>query len=444
MGVKYDCVTWSVDKNMTHMFEWYPESPSITRLPENYTVSVDNQTLIHKPSGTPMIKYADGEFKVLTNILDWEMYICLNRKAGFVTFENDGEVRIGAIVSGGDGDCLTTIRGNSTIIYHDSIWSEASIEIQGMKIKGNMDNVHGNLPFIYCHNFTATDVKIYDVNRIYAKGSITLKNVFIRDEADESKYVHDVLDRELMPGMYIRAGIGMMVEDSDIYIHNYIEGYMLTFVRSHVVVHNLVSQKLVINSMSRILLDNSALDVERSNNTDVATTLDLIYIKSGNLILKNDSRINAKNDAYQIMEYACITLGEGNIVISDSQIKTTAYPKAINMLCYGDLIVNPTGAAVRTNFGFAPLVSYREAFRFKTELNGYKMWVYVNGRTVTHVECISGESYLEDFEPKAYSAYVQSCLSRILPGPEGQNKLALMASTVPAGSRDGVLRIQAD
>ncbi len=144
------------------------------------------------------------------------------------------------------------------------------------------------------------------------------------------------------------------------------------------------------------------------------------------------------------MEYACITLGEGNIVISNSKIRTTAYPKAIVMTCYGDTIVNPTGGAIRTNFSFAPLVAYAQVFRFKTELNGYKMLVYVNGRIVTHVECISGEAYLEDFDANAYKKYVQSCLSRIIPGPEGQNKLALMASSVPAGSMDGVLRIEAD
>ena len=114
------------------------------------------------------------------------------------------------------------------------------------------------------------------------------------------------------------------------------------------------------------------------------------------------------------------------------------------MRCYGDMVVNPTGGAVRMNFGFAPLVAYAEAFRFKTELNGYKLWVYVNGRVVTHVECISGADYLEDFDPKAYKMYVQSCLSRIIPGPERQNKLALMAASVPAGNRDGVLRIEAD
>ena len=114
------------------------------------------------------------------------------------------------------------------------------------------------------------------------------------------------------------------------------------------------------------------------------------------------------------------------------------------MRCYGDMVVNPTGGEVRMNFGFAPLVAYAETFRFKTELNGYKLWVYVNGRVVTHVECISGADYLEDFAPKAYKMYVQSCLSRIIPGPEGQNKLALMAASVPAGNRDGVLRIEAD
>ena len=91
------------------------------------------------------------------------------------------------------------------------------------------------------------------------------------------------------------------------------------------------------------------------------------------------------------------------------------------MRCYGDMVVNPTGGAVRMNFGFAPLVAYAEAFRFKTELNGYKLWVYVNRRVVTHVECISGADYLEDFDPKAYKMYVQSCLSRIIPGPERQN-----------------------
>lgn len=208
MGVKYDCVTWSIDKNTTHMFEWYPQSPSITRLPENYTVSVDSQTLIHKPSGTPMIEYRDREFKILTNIMDWEMYICLNQKEGFVTFENNGEVRIGAVVAGGEGDCLMTIRGDSTLIYHDSIWSEAPIEIQGMKIRGNMDNIHKNVPFIYCHNFTADDAKIYNVNRIYAKGGIRLKNVLIRDESDENKYVYDALERELMPRMYMHSGMG--------------------------------------------------------------------------------------------------------------------------------------------------------------------------------------------------------------------------------------------
>ena len=67
------------------------------------------------------------------------------------------------------------------------------------------------------------------------------------------------------------------------------------------------------------------------------------------------------------------------------------------MRCYGDMVVNPTGGEVRMNFGFAPLVAYAETFRFKTELNGYKLWVYVNGRVVTHVECISGADYLEDF-----------------------------------------------
>ena len=38
----------------------------------------------------------------------------------------------------------------------------------------------------------------------------------------------------------------------------------------------------------------------------------------------------------------------------------------------------------------------------------------------------------------------RAVLSRIIPGPEGQNKLALMAASVPAGNRDGVLRIEAD
>ncbi len=443
MGVQYDCVTWSVDKNKSHMFEWYPDSPSINRLPDNYTVSVDNSTLIHKASGIPIIEYRDGGFKALRSITDWEMYICFNRNTGVLTLETGIEIKIGAVVAGGAGAHLMQIKGNATLTYHDSIWSESSIEIEGVKINGMSDDVHKNLPFIYCQDFTATDVKIKNVNRIFAKGGIFLKNVYIRDESDEGRYVHDILDRELMPGMYIHAGMAMTAEDSDIVIHNYIEAYMMTLVRSHIAVHNLVSQKFAIYSLNRMLLNDTAIEVSRSNMTDAATTLDLLYIKNGNLVLENGSRLIAQNDAYGVMDYSCISLGEGNIVMSHSDIRTSAYPKAISMKCYGDTVVNPTGGEIRMNFNFIPLVRLAADFRFKTELNGYKMWAYVNGRTVTKVECISAADYLEDFEPGVYKVYVQSSLSRVLPGPEEQEHCALMAATMSATHQVTEFRVEA-
>lgn len=79
-------------------------------------------------------------------------------------------MRICAVVAGSKGGCLMTICGGSTLIYNDYVWSEASIEIQGMKIRGNMDNIHNNVPFIYCHNFTADDeYGLVSVWRDYSK-----------------------------------------------------------------------------------------------------------------------------------------------------------------------------------------------------------------------------------------------------------------------------------
>ena len=71
------------------------------------------------------------------------------------------------------------------------------------------------------------------------------------------------------------------------------------------------------------------------------------------------------------------------------------------------------------------------------------MWAYVNGRTVTKVECISAADYLEDFEPGVYKVYVQSSLSRVLPGPEEQEHCALMAATMSATHQVTEFRVEA-
>ncbi len=87
VNIEYDCVKWSVDKNRSYLYIWYPESPSISNLPENYSVSLDNSTLIHKATGTPVIEYEENEFRILESITDWEMYICLNQKKGIVSLK---------------------------------------------------------------------------------------------------------------------------------------------------------------------------------------------------------------------------------------------------------------------------------------------------------------------------------------------------------------------
>lgn len=78
MIAKFDCVTWGIDKNKTHMFEWYPGRLYMNRLLYNYTVSANGYTLIQRLTGMPVIDYGYGGFKVLRSFTDWEMYICLN------------------------------------------------------------------------------------------------------------------------------------------------------------------------------------------------------------------------------------------------------------------------------------------------------------------------------------------------------------------------------
>lgn len=430
INVEYDCIRWSVDKNRSALYEWYPESPSISRLPDNYTVSPDNATLLHKGTGMPIIEYSDNEFRIQENIMDWEMYICLNQKQGFVTLKDGIEIRIGAVVSAGQGRHLAVIRGKATIVYHDSIWSESSIEAEGVTLKGYEDTAHRHLSFIYCDNFTGTDIRVEGVNRIYGKGSVRLKNAVICDEADESKYVYDILNRELMPGMYLHAGMSFTAESCDIDIHNYIEAYYVTFINSRVTVRNLLSANPAVSSSNRMVLKNTSLAAGRGELLHIGQPSAVISVKDGNLILMEQSELTVTNENYEVKNYACIFLGEGHICISDSKLMTTKYPRAINMFSYGGGVVNPSGAEVHMNFSFVPQQTYQDYYRFKTELDGYTMWIYAKGRTVTKVECIEAEADLESFDAQAFKNYVTAVFSRILPEP-GRLQYRALISAAP-------------
>lgn len=443
MNIEYDYISWSVDKNTNQLYVWYPESPSISKLPDNYTVSVDNCTLIHKMTGTPVIIYEDKGFHILESITDWEMYVVLCGEESTVTLKDDIRIKIGAIVSNGAGRQNTKICGNATVVYHDSIWSESSIEAEGISFIGNDDDSHGDQPYIYCNDFKGTNIKITNVNRIYVNGSINFTNVVVRDDNDESKYFYDITGSEPMPGTYIYAGMSLTMKKCDVVIHHRIEAAYMTFTDCDIVVHNLLDGKLVINSKNRIILRNTRLGVERFNSINSATTMDLIYINNGNLILEDKSEIIAFNDNYEINGYSCISLGRGKICVSDSKILTTGYAKAIIMQCYGDTIVNPTGKALKVNFRFTPLIGYKTSFRFKTEINGYTMWVYILDKEVTGIECIKAENELEDFDPISIKKYITGSIPRIFPSANKLQYNALMASAAPTGTKT-IFHIEAE
>ncbi len=429
VNIEYDCVKWSVDKNRSYLYIWYPESPSISNLPENYSVSLDNFTLIHKATGTPVIEYEENEFRILESITDWEMYICLNQKKGIVSLKDDICIKIGAVISGGKGRQLTTIRGRATIIYHDSIWSQSSIEVQGLTLKGHEDEAHAHCSFVYCDNFTGTDIQMSGINRIYGKGSVRLKNAFIRDEADESLYIYDDLNKELMPGMYLYAGVGLTIESSDIQIHNYIYGNYVSFIDSDITVNNLVSVNPAVSAVNRMLLKNTRLNIRREHAANVPVPSAVLHVSGGNLVLEDQSELNVENNQFAVRKFACISLGDGNIVISDSNITTTRYPEAIKLFCYGDGVLGPEGTEVTKDFEFAPQQYYRDNYRFKTALNGYTMWVYVQKMTVTKVECIEAEVDLESFNALSFKNYVNTSFAQLR---EEADKLQYRAFLVAA------------
>lgn len=146
MIAKSDCITWSIDKNKTHMFEWYPGRPYMNRLPYNYTVSANGYTLIQRLTGMPVIDYGYG-------------------------------------------------------------------------------------------GFTGTDIEI--------------------------KFTDNIVKNRVMPGMYIYSERELLIEDSDILIHNHIEAEMVTILNSHLVVKNIASSNLVLYSLKRIMIDNSIVDISR-------------------------------------------------------------------------------------------------------------------------------------------------------------------------------------
>lgn len=405
-NIDYDCIKWSVDKNKSYLYVWYPESPSISHLPENYSVSLDNSTLIHKASGTPVIEYEENEFRVLESIKDWEMYICLNQERGVVSLKDGIRIKIGAIVSGGQRKQYTTIRGNAEIVYHDSIWSQSSIEVQGLKLEGHEDGAHQHVSFVYCDNFTGTDIRMSGINRIYAKGNVRLKNAYIRDEEDESLYVYDELNKELMPGMYLYAGVSMMIENSDIQIHNYIYANYLTFIDSDITVNNLASVNPAVSAVNCLRLKNARMNLRREHAANVPVPSAVMHVSAGNLVLEEQSELNVENTRFSVQQFACISLGDGNILISDSRIITSRYPQAIKMLCYGDGVLAPEGTEILKNFELVPQNYHQDEYRFKAELNGYTMWVYVQSSVVTKVECIGAESDLESFDGLAFKNYM--------------------------------------
>lgn len=443
MIAKFDCVTWSIDKNKTHMFEWYPGRPYMSRLPYNYTVSANGYTLIQRLTGMPVIDYGDGGFKVLRSFTDWEMYICLNQGNGTLTFETGTEVGIGAVVAGGIGGTAMRITGNATLMYHDSIWSRSSVEIIGVKIKGIADSSYGNIPFIYCSGFEASDVEIHSVNRIFSKGAVTLKNVFIRDDAQEIRFTDNIMKNKVMPGMYIYSEGELLIEDSDILIHNHIEAGMVTVLNSHLVVQNIASANLVLYSLNRILLDNSIVDISRGKAADIDITFDLIFIEAGNLIVQNNSRITAYNKDSNVMKYDCIMLNAGRIVINNGQIRTSAYTNAINVKCFGDAVINPTGGEIRKNCEFIQISGYDSVFRFQTELDGFRMWVYVSGKVVTDIQYISGDRQYRKYEPDVYKAYIQNHIDEIMPEADRRECYTYMTASALDYNESDKFRIEA-
>ena len=444
MIAKFDCVTWSIDKNKTHMFEWYPGRPYMNRLPYNYTVSANGYTLIQRLTGMPVIDYGYGGFKVLRSFTDWEMYICLNQGNGVLTLETGIELGIGAVVAGGIGGTAMKITGNATLMYHDSIWSRSSVEIRGVKIKGIEDSSYGNIPFIYCSGFAASDVEIHSVNRIFSKGAVHLKNAFIRDGLQEIKFTDNIMKNKVMPGMYIYSEGELLIEDSDIFIHNHIEAGMVTVLNSHLVVQNIASANLVLYSLNRILLDNSIVDISRGKKTaDIDVTLDLVFIEAGNLIVQNNSRITAVNNDSEVMEYDCIMLNAGRIVINNGQIRTSAYTNAINVKCYGNAVINPTGGEIRKNCDFVTVSGYDSVFRFQTELDGYRLWVYVSGKVVTDIQYISGDRQYKRYEPEVYKAYIQNHIDELLAGLGSRECFAYMTAAASVYGEVDKFRIEA-
>ena len=443
MIAKSDCITWSIDKNKTHMFEWYPGRPYMNRLPYNYTVSANGYTLIQRLTGMPVIDYGYGGFKVLKSFTDWEMYICLNQGNGVLVLEAGIEIGIGAVVAGGAAAASMRIAGNATLMYHDSIWSRSSIEIQGVKIKGMMNLAYGNIPFIYCSGFTGTDIEIHSVNRIFSKGIVSLKNAFIRDDGQEIKFTDNIVKNRVMPGMYIYSEGELLIEDSDILIHNHIEAEMVTILNSHLVVKNIASSNLVLYSLKRIMIDNSIVDISRGATADIDITLDRRFREAGNLIVQNDSKVTAYNNDSSVMEYDCIMLNAGRIVINNSQIRTSAYTNAINVKCYGDAVVNPTGGEIRKNCEFVRVSGFDNVFRFQMELDDFKMWVYVSGKVVTDIQYISGSQRFKRYEPGVYKVYIQNHINEILQQIGRKECFSYVTATESGHNENDKFRIEA-
>lgn len=409
VNLEYDCIKWSTDKGVTSLYEWYPESPSISKLPDIYMTGPDGCTLFHKPTNTPLIIYENNEFRILTGITDWEMYIYLYQKVGTVTLADHIRVKIGAIVSKYSERQVTTIRGNATLIYHDSIWSQSSIVMKEVTIRGHEDGAHRDVSFIYCDNFAGENLDIEGVNRIYGKGDVILKNCNIRDEEDESRYISEETNMDKLPGMYLYAGLEMIMEHCNICIHNFIRGNTIQITNSEIHVNNLVSQHPCIGSVNRMFMDNAKVHIKRKRCSDNYILSPLVAVDTGDMIISH-SEINLVNTDCVIKKYPCVKIGIGTIIMDSSTITATRYPRAIVANSYGPTFVNFANKPVDMDFEMNTNILNTD-YRFKASVGTYTVWVYVKDKAVTDVELIKGN--LQGFNAEVITKYMKDNFIRV-------------------------------
>lgn len=92
---------------------------------------------------------------------------------------------------------------------------------------------------------------------------------------------------------------------------------------------------------------------------------------------------------------------------------------------------------------FVPVSGFDSVFRFQTELDGFRMWVYVSGKVVTDVQYISGDRQYKRYEPNVYKAYIQNHIDEMLSGDIRREFYAYMTASPSVNFENDKFRIEA-